>query len=80
MFLIAVSIHSFGIVFYLIFANGELQDWASQDHELGEIDGNSLADIEKDSMAGSDGDSKSDPNQILAQEESRSRYGTCDTK
>ena len=82
-FLIAASIHIFDIVFYLIFANGELQDWASQDHELGEIAGNSLADIEKDSMAGSDGDSNSDtscPVARLAREESRSRYGTCHTK
>ena len=41
-FLIAISIHIFDIVFYLIFANGELQDWASQEQEqiLCQNDGN----------------------------------------
>ena len=33
MFLIAASIHIFGIVFYAIFANAGLQDWASQEQE-----------------------------------------------
>ena len=83
-FLIAASIHLFGILFYLIFANGELQDWASQEKELGEKGGNTKADIKEDNMAGSDGDSKSDPScpvAWLARDESRrSRYGTCDTK
>ena len=47
-FLIAISIHIFDIVFYLIFANGELQDWASQEQEciLSENDGNSEGEIE----------------------------------
>ena len=42
------SIHSFDIVFYLIFANGELQDWASQ--EENEHDGNSKVESEEDKM------------------------------
>ena len=47
-FLIAASIHTCDIVFYIIFANGELQDWASQEQEriLSENDGNSKVEIE----------------------------------
>ena len=36
-FLVAASIHSFDIVFYLIFANGELQDWAAPTEEQEQI-------------------------------------------
>ena len=82
-FLIAASVHIFDIVFYLIFANGELQDWACQEEVLGKNDGDTEQDIVEDSMAGSRGDSKSDPScpvAGLAPEESRSRYGTCHTK
>ena len=79
MFLIAASVHIFDIVFYLIFANGDLQDWASQEQELGENDGNTEADIEEVNMAESDRDPSS-PVAGLPEEESRSRYGTCDTK
>ena len=66
-FLIAASIHSFDIVFYLIFANGELQEWASQEEQeqvLGEHDGNSEVESKEDNMG------------VLPQ----ARYGTCDTK
>ena len=66
-FLIAASIHSFDIVFYLIFANGELQDWASQEEKeqiLGEHNGNSKVEIEDDNNGAP----------------LPARYGTCDTK
>ena len=47
-FLMAASIHIFDIVFYLIFASGELQDWAkeSQDQEetLGRNDEKNVED------------------------------------
>ena len=79
-FLIAASVHIFDIVFYLIFANGELQDWASQEQELNKE--NTKADIVKDNMEGSPGHSTSDPSCPVAgldREESRARYGTCDT-
>ena len=52
-FLVAASIHSFDIVFYLIFANGELQEWASQEEQeqvLGEHDGNNKVEIEEENM------------------------------
>ena len=45
--------------------------------------GNTKADIEEDNMDGSPGDSTSDPSCPVAgldREESRARYGTCDTK
>ena len=66
-FLIAASIHIFNIVFYLIFANGELQEWASQEEQeqvLGEHDGNNKVEGGEDNMT----------------VPPLARYGTCDTK
>ena len=57
-FLIAASVHIFNIVFYVIFANGELQDWARASNEqkqiLSENDQNTM---DEDNMEGPTGDS-----------------------
>ena len=46
-FLIASSIHFFGVIFYAIFASGELQDWAVGAPEEEKMEMN--ADLEKPS-------------------------------
>ena len=64
-FLIAASVHIFDIVFYVIFANGELQDWARASNEQKQI----LSENDQNTM---DEDNMEGP----AAGDSSCRYGT----
>ena len=73
-FAIAASVHIFNIVFYSIFASGEVQDWATESQEQDQILGKNTA-VMGNRMEGFGEDDMVGPGT-----EASSGYGTADTK